>query len=256
MSRLLRLGRIVILLALGSVGWATTTDAQTCLDCRPPQVWTPNWHGTLDVCFETGGGETIPWTPESYMQSGINSYMGNWFQGNEVPIAFSYRESSDEGGCQGADVRIRVDPNLAGTSTAGQGSPTYGITINPDRLTDDYDSLAHLAAHEMMHVLGFDHVPQNCENGYSIMPRYYNGTAWPPGLLCGDASRMSMAYLSTSGGYDGQDQWVPSGNPDASYEDCWDVYGVYVAQWYDAEGDLREEETYYLRFWSCDTPPI
>jgi hypothetical protein len=238
--------------------WIVDVSAQDCDSCAIAHSFSTSWSGTLDVCFQSGQFTS---DQRSWYETGINSYWGAWFEGNDVDISFYFRESSD---CSGTNVYIRRDNALIGTTTGAEASPTHGITVNPDVLdpgmgmNDDENFHKWEGAHEMGHVLGFDHTAggDSCAAGSSslsiMVPHHPSNDTFPSTIGCGDAHGASSYYLSTSGYND--DQWEHSGA--SEYEDCWDHWRYVYVVWKDSEGFTHSllVDTIYMG-WTC-TPPI
>jgi hypothetical protein len=231
--------------------------AQDCAGCQPPRQSQPNWSGQLDVCFTLGfEGTSIP----TWIQQGILSYVGTWLQNNSVSVSFAFRTDTSNN-CDGAQVKIFPDSTATGTVIA-QASPTYGIGVNPAYISgsaSNTDLWKWNGPHEMMHVLGFGHTDQNCDgtsNGtgvsYSIMAPGYTGLALPSSTACGDEAGLTNAYSSGSYGNSYSDYEYPYSQ---DHEDCFDIYEVWTAWWYDDGGNYHDQlvsETYVG--WTCNPP--
>ena len=250
-----------LLLIVGSLCLcvAPLVAQQTCNSCVPPIQSTPNWSGTLDVCFLNepdpafNGNPPFSETQILYIGSGIDQYMGNWFANNDINVDFDYRVESTNSNCDGADVRVRYDPDAGG----GQGSPTYGIGFSAPILSSGNcgeDCWKTYGAHEMMHVFGFGNVSAGCSspgNVLSIMSgASYQGEEFPAGTTCADSTGLTNRYVGNP--FDNYTDYPWSND----YEDCWDVVVVYYFWWLDGAGDYHEVEIdrEYLG-WTC-TPPF
>jgi hypothetical protein len=200
-------------------------------------------------------GAAISSSQVSWLEQGISSYWGSWLASNNINISFNFEVPADEPGtcADPPDVTVFVDGNLSGSNTIAQASPTYGIGINPDFLADYSDNSNFWnwdGAHEMGHVLGFDHTSEDCAQTYSVMvPVHDDSFILPSGTACGDAGALTQFFLG-SNQYDGDDY-----SSSTNYEDCWDHYVVTVEYWYDSDGFYHERvvsEVYVD--WTCVPP--
>ncbi len=119
-------------------------------------------------------GAAISSNQVSWIEQGISNYWGSWLANNNINISFNFELPADEPGTctDPSDVTVFVDGNLSASNTIAMGSPTYGIGINPGFLAEYSDNSNFWqwdGAHEMGHVLGFDHANEEWAQTYSVM---------------------------------------------------------------------------------------
>jgi len=215
-----------------------------------------NWSGTLDVCVDSNQNASMSVDEVQWIEQGIENYWGGWFHANGINISFSFRDAPDEG-CGATDVKVFVDSSLSGSNVVAHASPTFGIGINPsflDEYAEDPDFWHWDGAHEMGHVLGWDHnTDQDCAVDFTIMVHEHpNGAVLPSGVPCGDGLAFTHYYITGNNHYTYDDGWDNS----IHYEDCWDHYSVTVKYWYDSDGFYHEEIVSRDWIdWTC-TPPF
>lgn len=187
-------------------------SAQSCTSCAPARLGIATNLSNVEVCFDT---DDFSGTEITNMQAGMQSYWGDYFSNNEIPISISFSSASS---CDSNLVEV-VRANLTGTANAGgaQATPSSnahgGAKIEVDLgVTGSADDWKGYGGHELGHILDYDNLAGNCAP-YSMMasPFVWNGAS----MQCGDH-------------HSNVQRWTTSSNetyePSVYEEDCWDYY--------------------------------
>lgn len=208
----------------------------------------------MTVCWEEGQFTNYG-TAKGQLEAGIE-YWETWLVNNNITSEITFRTGTSSNPCSLSTDRVvvSVDNNLP-SSVPGEASASGYFAMNPSFLAAASQSLMNwVGAHEMGHVLGFGlHSNQNCASS-TVMVATYPGSFSLGGALCADLFGLTDLYHYDNAYPD--EEHEPADGTDPFYEDCYIIWNVTVAFWYDSNGNYHEEIIWWdYGGWTC-TPPI